>query len=256
VKRFDGRVALITGGASGIGQACAERLAAEGASVVIADVSDDSATCDRITAAGGETSQVRLDVRERDDWMRAVDHTVEAFGRLDWLGNVASVSSMSFDDTVLGLTDENWEVVMNTNVRGMWLGMQTVIPVMQKQRGGRIVNMASLLGLRGLPGMAVYSMSKGAIVSLTIQAAVEYASDNILINAICPGSIDTPMLTPHLTPEWRTQVERQHTISRLGRPEEVAGKLAYFMSDDGDFSTGQVEFVDGGWSTRAAVAPG
>jgi NAD(P)-dependent dehydrogenase (short-subunit alcohol dehydrogenase family) len=256
VKRFDGKVGLITGGASGIGQACAERLAAEGASVVIADVSEDSTTRDRIIAEGGNASQVRLDVRERDDWTRAVDQAVQTFGRLDWLGNVASVSSMSFDDTVVGLTDEHWEFVMNTNVRGMWLGMQTVIPVMQEQGGGRIVNMSSLLGLRGMAGMAVYSMSKGAIVSLTIQAAVEYVSDNILINAICPGSIDTPMLTPHLTPEWRTQVERQHTIARLGRPEEVAGKLAYFVSDDGDFSTGQIEFVDGGWSTRAAVAAG
>ena len=254
MSRFEGKVALITGGASGIGSACAERLAAEGASVVIADVSEDSSARDRIVEAGGNARQVRLDVRERDDWTAAVDHAVQTFGRLDWLGNVASVSSMSFDDTVLGLTDERWEFVMNTNVRGMWLGMQAVIPVMQAQGGGRIVSMASLLGLRGMPGMAVYATSKGAIVSLTIQAAVEYAPDNILINAICPGSIDTPMLTPHLTPEWRKQVERQHTINRLGRPEEVAGKLAYFVSDDGDFATGQVEFVDGGWSTRAAVA--
>lgn len=245
--RFDGRVAIISGGVQGIGQACAKRMAEEGAKVVIADLQDDSTTLDAITSAGGEATQVQMDVRRREDWDRTVQATLDAYGTVDWLGNVAGVVNMKSEDSVVGLTDEGWDYVIDTDLRGVWLGMQAVIPHMQKNGGGKIVNISSLAALKGLENLASYSAAKAGVIGLTQQAALNYAPDNILINAICPGTIDTPILAD-ITPEMKKQNENSHMIKRLGRPEEIAGKMAYFFSADGDFSTGLTEAVDGGWS--------
>lgn len=245
--RFDGKVAIISGGVQGIGQACAKRMASEGAKVVIADLQDDSATLDAITSAGGTATQVQMDVRKRDDWNRTVKTALDEYGTVDWLGSVAGVVNMKSEDTVVGLTDEGWDYVIDTDLRGVWLGMQAVIPHMQKNGGGKIVNISSLAALKGLEGLASYSAAKAGVIGLTQQAALNYAPDNILINAICPGTIDTPILKD-ITPEMLKQNENSHMIKRLGRPEEIAGKMAYFFSDDGDFSTGLTESVDGGWS--------
>ncbi|CAB4879799.1 unannotated protein [freshwater metagenome] len=245
--RFDGKVALISGGVQGIGQACARRMAEEGAKVVIADLQQDTATLDSITAAGGEAIQVKVDVRVREDWNSAVQEAISTYGRIDWLGNVAGVVNMKSPDTVVELTDEGWDYVIDTDLRGVWLGMQAVIPHMQSNGGGKIVNISSLAALKGLEGLAAYSAAKAGVIGLTQQAALNYAPDNILINAICPGTIDTPILAD-ITPEMKKQNENSHMIKRLGRPEEIAGKMAYFFSDDGNFSTGLTESVDGGWS--------
>ncbi len=245
--RFDGKVAIISGGVQGIGQACAKRMASEGAKVVIADLQDDSATLDAITSAGGEATQVQMDVRQRDDWNRTVQTALDTYGTVDWLGNVAGVVNMKSEDSVVGLTDEGWDYVIDTDLRGVWLGMQAVIPHMQENGGGKIVNISSLAALKGLENLASYSAAKAGVIGLTQQAALNYAPDNILINAICPGTIDTPILAD-ITPEMKKQNENSHMIKRLGRPEEIAGKMAYFFSDDGDFSTGLTESVDGGWS--------
>lgn len=247
--RFDGKVAIISGGVQGIGQACAKRMAEEGAKVVIADLQEDSTTLDAITSAGGEATQVQMDVRLRDDWNRTVQTTLDTYGTVDWLGNVAGVVNMKSEDSVVGLTDEGWDYVIDTDLRGVWLGMQAVIPHMQEHGGGKIVNISSLAALKGLENLASYSAAKAGVIGLTQQAALNYAPDNILINAICPGTIDTPILAD-ITPEMKKQNENSHMIKRLGRPEEVAGKMAYFFSEDGNFSTGLTESVDGGWSVN------
>lgn len=245
--RFDGKTAIISGGVQGIGQACAIRLASEGCNVVVADLQDKTDTVDTITADGGTATQVVMDVRKRDDWQRTLQQAIDAHGRVDFLGNVAGVVNMKSEDSVVGLTDEGWDYVIDTDLRGVWLGMQAVIPHMQSNGGGKIVNISSLAALKGLENLASYSAAKAGVIGLTQQAALNYAPDNILINAICPGTIDTPILAD-ITPEMRKQNENSHMIKRLGRPAEIAGKMAYFFSEDGDFSTGLTESVDGGWS--------
>jgi NAD(P)-dependent dehydrogenase (short-subunit alcohol dehydrogenase family) len=247
--RFDGKVAIISGAVQGIGQACAMRLASEGARVVIADLQDDGTTLGRITEAGGEAVQVQMDVRVRDDWQRTLQEATGAFGHVDFLGNVAGVVNMISEDSVVGLTDEAWDTVIDTDLRGVWLGMQALIPHMRERGGGKIVNISSLAALKGLENLASYSAAKAGVIGLTQQAALNYAPDNILINAICPGTIDTPILAD-ITPEMKKQNENSHMIKRLGRPEEIAGKMAYFLSEDGNFSTGLTECVDGGWSVN------
>ena len=250
MARFVGKVALITGGVQGIGQACAQRMAAEGARVVIADRQEDSSTLDSIKDAGGEAIQVHMDVRNRDDWNRTVAAGVEAFGRIDWLGNVAGVVNMLSEDSIVGLTDEAWDYVVDINLRGTWLGMQAVIPQMQANGGGRIVNISSAAALRGMEGSAAYAASKAGVIGLTQQSSRVYTEDNILINAICPGTIDTPIFGPDVSQETKEGFASFHLIKRLGRPAEIAGKMAYFFSEDGAFSAGQVEAVDGGWTVN------
>jgi NAD(P)-dependent dehydrogenase (short-subunit alcohol dehydrogenase family) len=188
-----------------------------------------------------------MDVRKREDWQRTLQQAKDEYGRVDFLGNVAGVVNMKSEDSVVGLTDEGWDYVLDTDLRGVWLGMQAIIPHMQSNGGGKIVNISSLAALKGLENLASYSAAKAGVIGLTQQAALNYAPDNILINAICPGTIDTPILAD-ITPEMRKQNENSHMIKRLGRPAEIAGKMAYFFSEDGDFSTGLTESVDGGWS--------
>ena len=247
--RFDGKVAIISGAVQGIGQACAQRVASEGGKVVIADRQDGTATADQIRADGGEAIQVVMDVRSREDWQQTVQTALSSYGTVDFLGNVAGVVNMFSEDSVLGLTDEGWDSVIDTDLRGVWLGMQAVIPVMQERGGGRIVNISSLAALAGMEGLAAYSAAKGGVIGLTQQAAYTYAKDNVLINAIAPGTIDTPILAD-ITPEMRQQNANSHLIKRLGRPEEIAGMMAYLFSADGDFATGLTYPVDGGWSVN------
>ena len=149
----------------------------------------------------------------------------------------------------MGLTEERWDHVVGVDLKGVWLGMRAVIPTMIEGGGGRIANVASLAALRGLPNLAAYSAAKGGVAALTRQAAIEYTADNILVNAIAPGTIDTPILSGVL-PEHLEQFAAAHAVNRLGRPEEVAAMMVHFFSDDGDFLTGQLYPVDGGWSVK------
>jgi NAD(P)-dependent dehydrogenase (short-subunit alcohol dehydrogenase family) len=249
MARFDGKVAIISGGVQGIGQACAKRVAEEGGTVVVADKQDDSTTVELIKSAGGEARHVVMDVSKREDWQRTVRETIDTYGGLDFLGDVAGVVNMISEDSVVGLTDEAWDSVIDVDLRGVWLGMQAAIPEMQKRGGGKIVNISSLAALLGMEGLASYSAAKGGIIGLTQQAAYTYAKDNILINAIAPGTIDTPILKD-ITDEMREQNANSHLIKRLGRPEEIAGMMAYLFSTDGDFATGLTYPVDGGWSVN------
>lgn len=243
-----GRITLVTGAAQGIGRATAERLAAEGAHVVCADIKDTAPTVTAIEKDGGVAEGVHLDVRRAESWKTAVTGIAERHAAVHLLANIAGVVNMTSEDTILGLTEEAWDDVLDTDLKGVWLGMRETIPHMIKAGGGRVVNISSLAALRGLPNLASYSAAKGGVIALTQQAAFEYAGDNIQVNAIAPGTIDTPILGD-ITPEMREANARAHVIQRLGRPEEIASMVAY-MFREGSFLTGLTYPVDGGWSIK------
>jgi NAD(P)-dependent dehydrogenase (short-subunit alcohol dehydrogenase family) len=249
MRGLEGKVALLTGAASGIGQGTSYRLAEEGVRVVACDISDDTTTVDKLRADGAEVHHVVMDVRRREDWQRAVAEALEAFGTIDLLGNIAGVSPTIAEDTVVGCTDEQWDLILDTHLRGIWLGMQATIPTMKANGGGRIVNFSSAAAIRGMDTLACYSASKAAILGLTRQAALTYAPDNILINAICPGTTDTPILGD-FGPTERQAFAQSHLLKRLGTPADMAGTVAHLFSDDASFITGMTHSVDGGWTVN------
>jgi NAD(P)-dependent dehydrogenase (short-subunit alcohol dehydrogenase family) len=243
-----GKVAVVTGAAQGIGRATAIRLASEGALVTAADIKDCGETVALAEKEGGRVVGVELDVRRAADWERGVAGVVAEHGRIDLLANIAGIVNMRSPDSVVDLTEEAWQDVIDTDLKGVWLGMRAVIPSMIENGGGRIVNISSLAALRGLPNLASYSAAKGGVIALTQQAAYEYADRGILVNAIAPGTIDTPILGD-ITEEMREANARAHIIKRLGLPEEIASMVAYFFRE-GQFLTGLTYPVDGGWSVK------
>lgn len=248
--RLTNRVALVTGAAQGIGRAAAIRFASEGAAVMCADIRPSVAhTVAEITGAGGTATQQVMDVTDAELWNETVSATLAEFGRLDLLANIAGVVALDGPDTVVGLTEERWDHVVGVDLKGVWLGMRAVIPTMIDQGGGRICNVASMAALRGLPNLAAYSAAKGGVAALTRQAAIEHARDSILVNAVAPGTIDTPILAG-VEPEHLEAFAAAHAINRLGQPGEVAAMMVHFFSDDGDFLTGQLFPVCGGWSVK------
>jgi NAD(P)-dependent dehydrogenase (short-subunit alcohol dehydrogenase family) len=248
--RLEGKVALVTGAAQGIGEAAARRFAREGATVVCADIQERVAeTAEAIRSGGGSAMHVVMDVTRSIDWDDTVERTVSEFGRVDLLANIAGVVALDGPDTVVGLTEERWDHVVGVDLKGVWLGMRAVIPVMIDHGGGRICNVASMAALRGLPNLAAYSAAKGGVAALTRQAAIEYAPHNVLVNAVAPGTIDTPILAG-VQPEHLADFAAAHAINRLGQPGEVAAMMVHFFSPDGDFLTGQLYPVCGGWSVK------
>lgn len=245
---LSGSIALVTGATQGIGRATALRLAEDGAHVVCADVQPTDGTVEEIENAGGSGESVWLDVRSADAWSKATGAVREAHGRIDHLANVAGVVNLLSEDTVVGLSEEAWQQVIDTDLKGPWLGMRAVIPGMIDTGGGRIVNISSLAALRGLPNLASYTAAKAGVAGLTRQAAYEYAKHNILINAIAPGTINTPILAD-ITEEMRQANADAHMIRRLGEPTEIASMVAYFFRE-GSFLTGLTYPVDGGWSSK------
>ncbi|KID28712.1 dehydrogenase of unknown specificity, short-chain alcohol dehydrogenase like [Prauserella sp. Am3] len=241
-------VAFVTGAAQGIGRATARRLASDGMHVVCADQQDASGTVAEIEGEGGKAEAVELDVRSASQWSDAVSGVLDRHGRIDHLANIAGVVNMVSSDTVVGLTEEGWDYVVDTDLKGPWLGMRAVIPGMIDAGGGRIVNISSLAALRGLPNLASYSAAKGGVAALTRQVAYEYGQDGILVNAIAPGTIDTPILGD-ITPEMKQANAAAHIVDRLGRPEEIASMVSYLMRE-GSFLTGVVYPVDGGWVAK------
>lgn len=248
--RLKDKVAIVTGAAQGIGEAAALRFAAEGAVVVCADIQDKvSQTEATIVGRGQRASSVVMDVTKAADWERTVATTLERHGRIDLLANIAGVVALDGPDSVVGLTEERWDHVVGVDLKGVWLGMRAVIPTMIEQNGGRICNVASMAALRGLPNLAAYSAAKGGVAALTRQAAIEYAEHNVLVNAVAPGTIDTPILAG-VMPEHLEAFAAAHAVNRLGQPGEVAAMMVHFFSDDGDFLTGQLYPVCGGWSVK------
>jgi NAD(P)-dependent dehydrogenase (short-subunit alcohol dehydrogenase family) len=248
---LSGKVAFVTGAAGGIGQAVARRLASDGAAVGCVDIAEVVETVQKINAEGGVAIPYRFDITSADSWKESVDDAVERYGRLDILVNVAAywlTAPQLSSDTVETVSEESWDKIMDTNVKGTWFGMREVIPHLRAAGGGRIVNISSIAALRGIPGLAAYSASKGAVCSLTRAAAAELAADGIYVNAIAPGAILTPRQKKY-PQEVIDQLRRPHLIPRSGLPEDVAGMVAYLVGE-GNFVTGLTIPVDGGWTTR------
>ncbi len=246
--RVDGKIALVTGGGSGIGRATALVFAREGAKVVVTDVVVEGGeeTVRLIKAAGGEALFVKADMAKAAEVEVMVNEAVATYGRLDCAHNNAGIEGAM--GTTTDYTEQDWDRVIRINLTGVWLCMKYEISQMLKQGGGAIVNTASGAGLVGVPRMPAYVASKHGVVGLTKTAALEYAKSGIRVNAVCPGVIQTPMVE-RVTGRRPGMVERMvaaEPIGRMGRPEEIAEAVVWLCSDAASFVTGLPMAVDGG----------
>jgi len=247
-RDFEGRVAVVTGGASGIGRASAEMLSARGARVVVGDLDDvqGAATVAAINALDGEAVFVRADVTDPEEVKAVVSTAVDSFGRLDVALNNAGVPG-----TYAALTDQNvedWQRTIAVNLTSVFLSLQAEIPAMLESGGGAIVNTASAAGLMGFANLPAYVASKHGVIGLTKSVALEYAKQGIRVNAVCPGSIRTQMLEGFVGGDQDALegMGRLQPIGRLGTPEEVAAAVVWLCSDAAGFVTGHALAVDGG----------
>jgi NAD(P)-dependent dehydrogenase (short-subunit alcohol dehydrogenase family) len=280
--RFDSKVALVTGAASGIGAATARRFAAEGATVIVADINEAGAkkVAEDIASAGATAIAVRADVAEPRDVEAMIARAAATFGRLDVLHNNATLVETG---QIAHLTVEGWNRTLAVNLTGTFLGIKYAVPVMREQGGGAIVNTASISGLAGDYGLAAYNAAKAGVVNLTRTAALELARYRVRVNCICPGGVDTPLLgsmlgdnapVPHWTSargggaarseptaeqrrQFRERLVRAHPLGRLGTPDEIAAVACFLASDEASFITGAAIVADGGVMAYTSVpSPG
>jgi NAD(P)-dependent dehydrogenase (short-subunit alcohol dehydrogenase family) len=248
--RVDGKVALVTGGASGIGRATALTFAREGAKLVVADMNADGGqqTVHMITENGGEAIFVRTDVSQAVEVQALISKAVATYGRLDCAHNNAGVSS-SVQASIADYPDEDWHRVIAINLTGVWLCMKYAILQMLQQGSGTIVNTASIMGVVATGFNPAYTASKHGVIGLTKSAALAYAQSGIRVNAVCPGYIRTPMLegSPRFNPQYEAELMARHPIGRLGTPEEIAEAVVWLCSDASSFVTGHTMTVDGGY---------
>jgi NAD(P)-dependent dehydrogenase (short-subunit alcohol dehydrogenase family) len=234
--RLDGKVALVTGGAQGIGRAVAELFAAEGATVIAGDVKQAE------PAAGVEN--VTLDVSQQADWTRVVDAIVARHGRIDVLVNNAGI--VHNYGPVHDTDAASWNRVLAVNLTGSFIGMQTVLPAMRRAGKGSIINFSSIWGNVGVPGAAAYNAAKGGVRNMTKNAAVTYAKENIRVNSVHPGLIRTPLVLAQ-SDDMNAGIIAQTPMGRMGTPEEVAQGCLFLASDDSSFVTGSELIIDGGY---------
>lgn len=246
-KIFQNKVAVVTGGSFGIGNATAAALAKRGARVLIVDWIENTASLSNLQKEGYDIDFFKCDVSQSKDVTAMIDYALRTFGKIDIAINNAGVEG----DTAQTheCTEENWNKTIGINLTGVWLCMKAEIACMLRQGGGNIVNVASIAGLIGFPGLPAYVVSKHGIVGLTKTAALEYAKKGIRINAVCPGVIKTAMVD-RVTGKDKTvekAFENQEPVGRMGSPEEVAEAILWLCSDAASFVTGDAMPVDGGW---------
>ena len=244
--RLENKVALISGGARGMGAVEAKLFAKEGAKVIIGDLLEDEGKKveAEINEAGGECVFVLLDVTDEDAWKRAVNEAVSRFGKLDILVNNAGIYRAHIVEET---TAEEWDQVMDINAKGVFLGTKHAIPAMRQAGGGSIVNISSVAGLVGSKQTTAYTASKGAVRLLTKSTAIQYAADGIRANSVHPGTIVTPMTEGFLAePAMHEDRVNRTPLKRLGRPEDVAYGVLYLASDEASFVTGSELVIDGG----------
>jgi len=248
--RLQGKVALISGGARGMGATEAKMFAREGAKVVIGDVLEEEGrkTEAEINETGGECIFVRLDVTDESQWLNAVSEAESRYGKLDILVNNAGIARIS---NVEETSESEWDLVMGINAKGVFLGTKAVIPAMRRSGGGSIVNISSIAGLVGGKTTA-YAASKGAVRLLTKSTAIQYAAEGIRANSVHPGVIESPMTLPLYldTMEGREQAAARHPMARIGQPEDISYGVLFLASDESSFMTGSELVIDGGLTAQ------
>jgi NAD(P)-dependent dehydrogenase (short-subunit alcohol dehydrogenase family) len=250
MKPLDNKVALITGAAFGIGKATAMAFAREGARVVLSDINaqeGEKVAQEIVKIFDRPALFVKCDVSKSSEVEKLCQSAVHQFGRIDFAFNNAGIEGQQ--GLTPECTEENWDKVINTNLKSVWLCMKYQIPIMLKNGGGAIVNCASIAGVVGFPGVPAYTASKHGILGLTKTAALEYAKQGIRVNAVCPGVIQTPMIDrfTHGDSKAAEQMAMGEPVGRLGKPEEIAEAVLWLCSDRASFVTGHPLVVDGGW---------